>query len=152
LYDDGVDDDLHGAISARLRRVGQRYTGSRRTLVEAMVAAGRPVTIAELMAVDRSLPQSTAYRNLGVLEQAGVVVRIRASDEFARFELSEELSGHHHHLVCIACGSIEDFSPSAGFERSLANLINGVARDAGGFRPQDHRLDLLGTCADCSPG
>lgn len=33
------------------------------------------------------------YRNLGVLERAGVAVRIVTNDEFARFELAEDPAG-----------------------------------------------------------
>src|SRR5437867_4381275 len=40
----GVGEDLHAVATARLRRVDQRYTTGRRVLVEALVAAGRPVT------------------------------------------------------------------------------------------------------------
>jgi Fur family transcriptional regulator, ferric uptake regulator len=143
-----MDDDLHTAIAARLRRLGHRYTPGRRALVEALAGADRPLTTAELIAGPVGLPQSTTYRNLAVLEQAGVVYRVRGSDEFARFELSEELGGHHHHLVCVSCGGIEDFTPSSRFERSLADLA-ATATTSSGFQVQNHRLDLLGMCAAC---
>ena len=144
-----MDNDLHAAIAARLRRMGQRYTAGRRALVEAIIRADRPLTTAELIAGPASLPQSTTYRNLAVLEQAGVVYRVRGSDEFARFELSEELGGHHHHLVCVSCGGIEDFTPSSRFEKSLIDLASS-ATTSSGFHVQTHRLDLLGTCATCT--
>jgi Fe2+ or Zn2+ uptake regulation protein len=52
---------------------------------------------------------SSIYRNLVVLEQAGAVTRYPgAGGGHARYELSEELVGHHHHLVCSRCGRIED--------------------------------------------
>lgn len=144
------DDQLHSDVAARLRRVGQRYTGGRRLLVEAIAAADRPVTIAKLAADSRArLPQSTTYRNLAVLEQAGIVHRLRGSDEFARFEFTEELAGHHHHLVCRACGAIEDFTAPARFERSVNDLTTSAAGSTG-FRIESHRLDLLGTCAACA--
>jgi Fur family ferric uptake transcriptional regulator len=145
-----VDDELHAAISARLRHVGQRYTRGRRELVEALVAADRPVTTAELVAGRDTLPQSTTYRNLAVLEQAGVVHRLRGTDEFARFELTEELAGHHHHhLICVNCGAVEDFTPSPRFERTMADLVDNVTSSSG-FKADAHRLDLLGTCASCA--
>ena len=53
-------------------------------------------------------PQSSAYRNLAVLEHAGVVRRVITEGEFARFELTEELTEHHHHLICSRCGRVED--------------------------------------------
>jgi Fur family ferric uptake transcriptional regulator len=144
-----VADDLHAMVSARLRRVDQRYTTGRRLLVEALTEAARPVTTAELVSARAGLTQSTTYRNLAVLEQAGVLRRVIGTDEFARFELAEELTGrHHHHLVCMTCGAVEDFEPPRKVETSLADAI-GKLTTATGFRAQTHRLDLLGTCASC---
>lgn len=143
-------DDLHTAVAARLRRVAQRYTTGRRELVEAIVEADRPVTTAELVAARPALPQSTTYRNLAVLEQAGVVHRVLGTDDYARFELSEELVGeHHHHLVCVNCGSVEDFTPPPRLERSLASVVGRVTAGTG-FRAEAHRLDLLGLCEACA--
>ena len=65
-------DDLHPAIAARLDDDGQRYTSGRRRLVEVLVDAGRPLTAAEVL-VEGDLAQSSAYRNLAVLEACGVV-------------------------------------------------------------------------------
>jgi Fe2+ or Zn2+ uptake regulation protein len=145
-----VAGDLHAAISVRLRRAGQRYTTGRQRLVGVLHGAERPMTIAELMADDRRLSQSTTYRNLAVLEQAGVVHRIVGSDEFARFELAEDLTGrHHHHLVCISCGSVEDFEAPPKVEKGLDDAI-GRFRSTTGFRAATHRLDLLGTCGRCA--
>lgn len=143
-----MEEELHATVAARLRAVGQRYTTGRRALVEAIGQAAGPVTTAQLVAERKGLPQSTTYRNLAVLEQAGVVHRVLSGDEFARFELSEELAGHHHHLVCVSCGAVEDFTPPARVERTIANVI-GQLTTATGFRAESHRLDLLGTCGDC---
>lgn len=143
-----MDDDLHARVAARLRRVRQRYTAGRRLLIEAIVDADRPVTAAELVDRRAGLLQSTTYRNLAVLEQAGVVHRVRGSDDYGRFELTEELGGHHHHLVCVSCGGVEDFTAPARFERTMVDLVEQVIT-ASGFRADAHRLDLLGTCAAC---
>ncbi len=149
-YDGSVAADVHDLVAARLRRVQQRYTTGRRALVDALVAAGRPVTPAELVAADRRFSQSTTYRNLAVLEQAGVVRRVVAGDEFSRFELAEELTGrHHHHLVCVTCGSVQDLDPPKRVEQGLADWIGAVATSTG-FQAETHRLDLLGTCATCA--
>lgn len=143
-------EDLHALVAARLRRVDQRYTTGRRVLIEALARADRPVTTAELVAARPHMPQSTTYRNLAVLQQAGVVLRVVGTDEFLRFELAEELTGrHHHHLVCVSCGVVEDFDPPARVEQSLADAVGNLSR-ATGFRAETHRLDLLGTCAACA--
>lgn len=143
-------DDLHALVAGRLRRVDQRYTSGRRALVDVLVGVDHPVTAAELVDIGDRLPQSTAYRNLAVLEQAGVVRRVLGSDEYARFELAEEITGrHHHHLVCTTCGAVEDFEPPQQVEQTLADAIAGLASTTG-FQAQTHRLDLLGTCTDCN--
>ncbi len=143
-------DDLQTLVAGRLRRVGQRFTSGRRLLVDALVVAGRPVTTAELVALENGLPQSTTYRNLAVLEQAGVVRRVMGSDDFGRFELAEEFTGHHHHhLVCLSCGVVEDFEAPRRVEQGLADAI-GQFTSGTGFRAEAHRLDLLGTCANCA--
>jgi Fe2+ or Zn2+ uptake regulation protein len=96
------------------------------------------------------LPQSTTYRNLSVLEQAGVARRVLGNDEYSRFELSEELTGrHHHHLVCLSCGVVEDFEAPSPVEQSLAEAMSKLPISTG-FRPETHRLDLIGTCATCA--
>ncbi len=76
-----------------------------------------------------------------MLEQVGVVRRIVTSDEHARFELAEDLTGHHHHLVCGSCGRVEDFTVSEQLERSLETALARVANGTG-FDVDHHRLDL----------
>lgn len=143
-------DELHTAAAARLRQDGQRYTASRRALVEALDLARQPVTITEILERCVDLPQSSAYRNLAVLERAGVVHRIVTSDEFSRFELAEQLTDdHHHHLICTGCGSVGDFAVPPSLERRLQKELDAVAGRTG-FSAEHHRFDAIGRCARCA--
>ena len=144
-----MPDDLHTTASDRLRADGQRYTPRRRALVEVLSAADQPLTIPQLLEHRRDLAQSSVYRNLAVLERAGVVHRIVTADEFGRFELAEDLTRHHHHLICSTCGGVSDFTVPSQVEHELESALSKVARRAG-FRTTGHRLDLVGTCASCS--
>ncbi len=141
--------ELHDIATARLRATGQRYTSGRRALVQVLDAAAGPLTIPQILELDRSLAQSSAYRNLAVLEQAEVVHRIVTNDDFARYELAEDLTEHHHHLICRACGSVQDFTLAPGVESDLDRVLHEVAADQA-FAADHHRLDLVGTCADCT--
>ena len=140
--------DLHGQVSGRLHQVDQRYTPVRRAVVDVLASAARPVTIPEILEADGRLAQSSVYRTLAVLEQAGVVHRFPGPAGFARHELTEELTEHHHHLVCTQCGAVEDLPASRRLERTVAKAVEEAASGAG-FRCQGHRLDLLGVCARC---
>ncbi len=143
-----MPDDLHDAAALRLRRISQRYTGGRRALVGVLAGSGRPLSIPEVLERDPSLAESSVYRNLAVLEQAGVVARIVTNHDHNRYELSERFGEHHHHLVCTNCGEISDFTLPAAVEQALDTALERVARRAG-YRPDTHRLDVVGTCATC---
>ena len=143
-----VPNDLDRIASTRLRRDGQRYTKNRQELLEVLAAASAPLTIPEIIERRDDLAQSSVYRNLSILERAGVVQKIVTSDEWARFELAEDLTEHHHHLICSSCGSVADVTLSEELERTLNNTLAKAARRAG-FRLDHHRLDLVGRCAIC---
>jgi len=140
--------DVHDIVAGRLQTDGQRYTDSRRKLVDILARAGRPLSIPDVLAAEPALPQSSVYRNLVVLEQAGAVGRILASD-YALYELAEGLREHHHHLVCLSCGVVADVTLAAPSERAIDLATDEVAA-ATGFRPTGHRLDILGVCAHCA--
>jgi Fur family transcriptional regulator, ferric uptake regulator len=146
----GIDvAEVHDLISGRMRESGQLYTKGRRQLVELLAGAGRPATIAELLEAGPRLTQSSLYRNMVDLESVGIVQRVVGTDDLTRFELSEEIIGHHHHVICTACGAVDDFVVPAPAERSLDAAISKALEETG-FQPTAHRLDVLGVCADCS--
>lgn len=141
--------DLHAIATLRLRGDDQRYTPRRRALVELLAEVDQPLTIPQLLERRPGLAQSSVYRNLAVLERAGVVHRILSTDEFARYELAEDLTEHHHHLICSSCGDVTDFTVPATVEHDLEAALAKVAKRTG-FQVRHHRLDLVGTCPTCS--
>ncbi len=144
---DGVD--VMTIADRRLRRVNQRLTAGRRLLLAVLAGSDRPLTLPEILDANTELAQSSAYRNLVVLETAEVVQRVVTGDDFTRFELTEELTGHHHHLVCESCGRVEDLAAGAALERAVSAAVDD-ARRRHGFRVEHHRLDFVGRCIDCA--
>ncbi len=143
-----VNDSLHGLVEQRLRQVCQRYTNGRREVVELLARAGYPVSIGDIAELAPRLPRSSAYRHLVNLQQAGVVRRVSGNDEFSRFELAEEITEHHHHLVCTHCGKVIDVTPTKAFEEAMNKYLASLAASHG-FASDDHRLDILGSCSTC---
>jgi Fe2+ or Zn2+ uptake regulation protein len=139
---------MHGVVERRLRLIDQRYTSGRRAIVDLLVTAGHPVSIGDIAARLPGLPRSSAYRHLTDLHAAGLVRRVTASDEFTRFELAEDLTEHHHHLLCINCGKVIDVTLPVSFEQQASEAISQLA-DAEGFEAHSHQLDVLGLCAAC---
>ena len=140
--------DVDAEVTALLRRADQRYTSGRRRLVSALQTGGGPLTITQILDADESLPQSSVYRNLTILEEVGAVTRIVTNDEFARYELAEHLTGHHHHLICSNCGDVADFALDGPTEQLLDRALHQAA-DSAKFSIEAHRLDLVGVCAAC---
>jgi Fe2+ or Zn2+ uptake regulation protein len=144
----GTDGDLHGVVEDRLRQADQRYTAGRRAIIGLLVSAGHPVSIGDIAERLPGVPRSSAYRHLTDLETAGIVRRVTANDEFTRFELAEDLTGHHHHLLCLSCGKVTDITLPASLEHDINAAISQLA-GAESFQAHSHRLDVLGLCVGC---
>lgn len=144
-------DAVHGQAEAMLAGKEQRYTAKRRAIVSALAGIGRPATITELVDATPGLPVSTAYRSVMVLAEANVLRRVNGSDELSRYELSEVLSGHHHHAVCERCGLVVDAAASPRLEGALGETARAIA-EAIGFDVTEHRLELVGLCSRCRGG
>lgn len=137
-------------VQGRLKTVGVRLTSGRRDVVTALSGTRGPISAAEIHAhLDGSVPLSSIYRTLAVLAEAGVASPHHARDGVTRYELAEPLQDHHHHLVCVECGRIDDveFDPSA--EHAVRGAIASVAASRG-FEVTDHSLEIEGRCERCA--
>jgi Fe2+ or Zn2+ uptake regulation protein len=142
------NDVIHATVEARLKLIDQRYTSARRELIGLLATSANPVAMTDIAAALPHVARSTAYRTLDALAHAGLVRRVAANDEFARYELAEELTEHHHHMLCVRCGDVIDVVAPTSFEDQLHRTVSALALEHG-FRVADHRLDILGHCASC---
>ena len=140
--------ELHALVAVRLLHQDLRYTTVRRKLVETLASAGQPLTLPHIRGAAPDLASSSIYRNLELLERCGVVHRLSVSGDHAHFELAEPLLSHHHHLVCVSCGTVEDIQIDDRLEELLRDSLASEAAEAG-FTPLNHSLELHGRCAPC---
>jgi Fur family ferric uptake transcriptional regulator len=84
---------------------------------------------------------ATVYRVLTQFEAAGLVERHHFESGQAVFELSEK--GHHDHIVCVACGKVEEF-----YDEMIEDRQREVASQKG-YEVTEHSLTLYGKCPDC---
>jgi Fe2+ or Zn2+ uptake regulation protein len=142
--------NLEREVESRLLATRVRYTSGRRRLVDELARAEGPMSAAELHAgLHGRVPLSSIYRSLAVLEEAGVLVPHLGQKGLTRYELAEWLRGHHHHLVCLECGSVDDVELPASHEASVAALVREIG-SAAGFEPAGHALEIEGRCARCA--
>jgi Fe2+ or Zn2+ uptake regulation protein len=120
-----------------------RVTPQRVVLHRALLELDRHVTADELLesVADRlpnvSLP--TIYATLELLEDLGMVRRVQR----AGTTLFDPRTDSHHHLICTACGSIEDLDSAL----DTATLERAAARH--GFAPERIEAVVHGRCAAC---
>ena len=143
-----LPEELRETIRARIHAADQRFTASRERCLAVLARTGRPLTIPEIVAADRSLATSSVYRNVIALEALGIVHCVTTVGDFQYYELSDELTEHHHHLVCSNCGTVDDVAASARLEQSLRDAAREIGRRTG-FRAERHRVDIIGLCGRC---
>lgn len=145
-----MSSSLHREVAQRLADDGVRYTRGRREVVQELSAAPGPRSAAELAAsLAPSVPVSTLYRTLSILEEANVVRPHFVTKGVSRYELSEWLSGHHHHLVCTNCAKVEDIDVPEVFETQVHTLVESLSAEAS-FTPTNHVLEIEGLCKECT--
>ncbi len=142
-------EELVDAVARRLAAAGRRLTEHRRRVVGALAETPGPRTVTELTDVlGEAIPLSSLYRALAVLVEAGVVERLHEHDGVARYELSEVLVGHHHHLVCRRCGRVVDVAAGGDLDAAIDRLARRLGRRRG-FRVRGHHIDFVGECERC---
>jgi Fur family transcriptional regulator, ferric uptake regulator len=142
----GVD-TFDGAIAA-LRSRGLRVSAARRLVLEALFAAGEPVTVEELAdglggRVPRSDVAST-YRNLETLEDLGLVRHMHLGHGPGRYALSR--SEEHGYLACEQCDAL------IAADADAFDPLRALVRETFGFEARFGHFPIVGLCPACASG
>lgn len=125
---------------------GLRATNPRKFLLNIICDYEGHFTASDLAERLRSLghPISlvTVYRNLPILEQAGLIRRTCLTGPTARYERTWKRR-HHDHLICVRCRKVVEF------EYSAIDVLQDAVAAEHGFLPTDHHLELMGVCREC---
>ena len=131
-------------LTTALRQRGMRVTPQRVVVHRALLDLDRHVTADELLdAVTDRLPSvslPTIYATLELLEELGMVRRVQR----AGTTLFDPRTEPHHHLVCMSCGSLEDFDSAL----DTAALEAAAARR--GFDSVRVEALVHGRCRSCA--
>jgi Fur family ferric uptake transcriptional regulator len=133
---------------ATVRARGLRVSAARRLVLEALFAAGEPVTADQIAAgLGGRMPRSdlgSVYRNLETLERVGVVRHVRAAHGAGLYTIARgENDGF---LTCERCGEIRPANPHA------VAVIRGAVRKAFGYEASFGSFPIVGVCPRCSEG
>ncbi len=139
-------DDYEERLFSHLRRAGYRVTGARKAIVQALLAASRPLTPQELHDAARLLYPKvglvTVYRTLEALVRLGVVQKVHGSVGCPGYVFTGY--GHRHVALCRQCGRAFIFEG----EENLSRLIQ-IVEDTLHFHVEGHLLQFVGVCESC---
>jgi Fe2+ or Zn2+ uptake regulation protein len=115
---------------------------ARTQVLEAIVAAGRPLSADEVAALVPDVHVSSVYRSLATLESEGVVAHLHLGHGPSIYRLATAVTSDGH-LVCEVCGR-HDTVPEAVFAPLAGELL----------RTHDFVLDtshfaVVGRCRRC---
>jgi Fur family ferric uptake transcriptional regulator len=135
------------ALAALLQSAALRRTGTRMQVLEALQAAGQPVTAAEVLERLGQADRVTIYRTLNTLADKRIVHRVQGDDRVWRFALgaSQQHEHHHVHFECDTCGTVECLE-SAPIPDDLSRTLKVDRR----YRVSSADVTLHGTCPDCT--
>lgn len=125
---------------------GRRCSSRRKAVYEALTGAGRHLSAEELHALARKrspgIGIATVYRSVKCLCGCGKAQEIKLGDGAAVYEAASSPSELHAHLVCGACGMVQEAEAP-----ELGALLSGLSARKG-FSPSV--LELRGLCSKCA--
>lgn len=143
-------------VLSDLSAKGHRVTAPRRTIIEQISRYSQPFS-AEQLWLDIGgdartgagpIGRATIYRTVDLLVEENWLARVHWSSSKETAAEGEHSyvpaePGHHHHLVCKACGTVVAFEGC-----DLDELLGGLARRLN-FRVDGHWLEAFGLCQAC---
>lgn len=129
-------------IIERLEMRGHRVTGSRRRVLDAILAQPSHFTVDDVLRATRKVGRATVFRTVKILTDLNLICRVLLEDGALHYRLSTR-GGHHHHLVCRDCGRVEDFTTC-----DVGAIVRELSR-ATDYEIEGHWLEVYGRCQAC---
>ena len=132
---------IHEATE-RLKASGVRMTTQRQLLLEALyqkLSHPSAEQVYELLYAEhpKVVSLTTVYNNIRALKELGLLREFYIHHSgIARYDTHVE---PHHHLICVHCGTIQDYTPAAPLQ----------VEQPDGFSTERAYVELFGTCEDC---
>ena len=129
-----------------MKQKGMNITLQRKKIAKAFFQLNGHHSLEEFYQIiaqeDPTIGQTTVYRTLKLLREAGLASEIHFSDDITRYEVADPRS-HHDHLICIECGKIIEI-----VNNSIEDIQKKIAKEHG-FTLTGHIHNLYGVCTDC---
>ena len=129
-----------------IQKEGLRRTAQRDLILEIFLKTEDHLTSEDLYWLvqkeDPNVGQTTVYRTLKLLTDAGLAREVRFGDNKTYYEHHYNHE-HHDHMICTECGKVIEF-----YSEELEAMQDEMA-DKYNFKPTHHSLRILGICNEC---
>ncbi len=129
-----------------IQKQGLKRTSQRDLILDVFLQTEEHVSGEDLYQLvrekDPSVGQTTVYRTLRLLIDAGLAREVRFGDGRAHYEHNYKHQ-HHDHMICKECGKIIEF-----YSPELEAIQDAMAAKHR-FELTSHLLRMIGICADC---
>ena len=132
-----------------IQKYGLRRTAQRDLILEVFLRAEKHLSSEDLYNLvkreDSSIGQTTVYRTLKLLTEAGLAREVRLNDGRSHYEHQYNHLPHDH-LVCTLCQKVIEF-----YAPELLEMHRAIAAKYN-FKTIRHSLRLTGLCENCYDG
>lgn len=133
-------------FSEHIQKSGLRRTAQRDLILDIFLKTEEHLSSENLYwlvkAADPSVGQTTVYRTLKLLTEAGLAREVRFGDGKTYYEHHYNHE-HHDHMICTECGTVVEF-----FSPEIELLQETVAAEYG-FKLTQHSMRIFGVCGAC---
>jgi Fur family ferric uptake transcriptional regulator len=142
-------------IKTRLNNAGFRFTSPRKVILKVLRHRGGHLSAEDIylesLKIKPSIGLTTVYRTMDLFTKTGVTQKFDFGDGKSRYELSGRPNRmtHHHHLICIKCNAIIDYSDFIEDEVKLINKSEQELSEKYNFEVLNHTIHFYGLCENC---
>lgn len=119
-----------------------RVTKPRLEIFDTLRSAARPLSEVEIATATPKVDPVTVYRTIELFLKLEVVVGV-AHGWKQRYELASPFRPHHHHILCMNCGRVEEIT-----SEKLEQFIRRLGGEYG-FQVTGHTFEITGLCNNC---
>lgn len=133
-------------FSEHIQKSGLRRTAQRDLILEIFLQTEEHLSSENLYWLvrekDPTVGQTTVYRTLKLLTEAGLAREVRFGDGKTYYEHHYNHE-HHDHMICTECGTVVEF-----FSPEIEDLQESIAAEYG-FKLTQHSMRIFGVCGEC---
>ena len=128
-------------LLAVLEDNGYRVTSPRRSIISLLEDKFDGFSAEQISNELPGVGRATVYRTIKLLLDAGVICKLVLPNGASKYSLARV--EHHHHTLCIRCGTVGEFR-----DATIERLVRAIGEDISG-EIVGHRMEFHVVCEQC---